>query len=399
MGRGERVYPEVFEGFMKQFYFKPEKTQRSFDLISEFRRKAQDHGWTKKEMRSAISKSVDLNNEKNFKPNRRTIDLFAGIGGLRLGFEKAGFNTVFSNDSDKRCKATYDLNFNSSKLVVEDIRYLEVEKLPEFDFLLAGFPCQAFSIAGNREGFNDKKGRGNLFFEIVRFLQKRKPEGFLLENVKNLKAHDNGKTYKIIIDTLHNLGYKTKDAVLNSMEFGNVPQNRERIYIAGFKNQEVWDAFQFPNSLPLAIKVEDLLEEDVPEKYFYNEKPLFEKIKSRIVDSGKVYQWRRKYVRENKSGVCPTLTANMGMGGHNVPIVKVDGGIRKLTPMECARIQGFPMNFKLPSWIPDSALYKQIGNSVTVTVVEAIAKKIAAALASASVARLAAGLDKDGMFL
>jgi DNA (cytosine-5)-methyltransferase 1 len=399
MGRGERVYPEVFEGFMKQFYFKPEKTQRSFDLISEFRRKAQDHGWTKEEMRSAISKSVDLNNEKNFKPNRRTIDLFAGIGGLRLGFEKAGFNTVFSNDSDKRCKATYDLNFNSSKLVVEDIRYLEVEKLPEFDFLLAGFPCQAFSIAGNREGFNDKKGRGNLFFEIVRFLQKRKPEGFLLENVKNLKAHDNGKTYKIIIDTLHNLGYKTKDAVLNSMEFGNVPQNRERIYIAGFKNQEVWDAFQFPNSLPLAIKVEDLLEEDVPEKYFYNEKPLFEKIKSRIVDSGKVYQWRRKYVRENKSGVCPTLTANMGMGGHNVPIVKVDGGIRKLTPMECARIQGFPMNFKLPSWIPDSALYKQIGNSVTVTVVEAIAKKIAAALASASVARLAAGLDKDGMFL
>jgi DNA (cytosine-5)-methyltransferase 1 len=368
-------------------------------LISEFRRKAQDHGWTKEEMRSAISKSVDLNNEKNFKPNRRTIDLFAGIGGLRLGFEKAGFNTVFSNDSDKRCKATYDLNFNSSKLVVEDIRYLEVEKLPEFDFLLAGFPCQAFSIAGNREGFNDKKGRGNLFFEIVRFLQKRKPEGFLLENVKNLKAHDNGKTYKIIIDTLHNLGYKTKDAVLNSMEFGNVPQNRERIYIAGFKNQEVWDAFQFPNSLPLAIKVEDLLEEDVPEKYFYNEKPLFEKIKSRIVDSGKVYQWRRKYVRENKSGVCPTLTANMGMGGHNVPIVKVDGGIRKLTPMECARIQGFPMNFKLPSWIPDSALYKQIGNSVTVTVVEAIAKKIAAALASASVARLAAGLDKDGMFL
>jgi DNA (cytosine-5)-methyltransferase 1 len=399
MGRGERVYPEVFDGFMKQFYFKPEKTQRSFDLISEFRRKAQDHGWTKEEMRSAISKSVDLNNEKNFKPNRRTIDLFAGIGGLRLGFEKAGFNTVFSNDSDKRCKATYDLNFNSSKLVVEDIRYLEVEKLPEFDFLLAGFPCQAFSIAGNREGFNDKKGRGNLFFEIVRFLQKRKPEGFLLENVKNLKAHDNGKTYKIIIDTLHNLGYKTKDAVLNSMEFGNVPQNRERIYIAGFKNQEVWDAFQFPNSLPLAIKVEDLLEEDVPEKYFYNEKPLFEKIKSRIVDSGKVYQWRRKYVRENKSGVCPTLTANMGMGGHNVPIVKVDGGIRKLTPMECARIQGFPMNFKLPSWIPDSALYKQIGNSVTVTVVEAIAKKIAAALASASVARLAAGLDKDGMFL
>lgn len=329
----------------------------------------------------------DLNNEKNFKPNRRTIDLFAGIGGLRLGFEKAGFNTVFSNDSDKRCKATYDLNFNSSKLVVEDIRYLEVEKLPEFDFLLAGFPCQAFSIAGNREGFNDKKGRGNLFFEIVRFLQKRKPEGFLLENVKNLKAHDNGKTYKIIIDTLQNLGYKTKDAVLNSMEFGNVPQNRERIYIAGFKNREVWDAFQFPNSLPLAIKVEDLLEEDVPEKYFYNEKPLFEKIKSRIVDSGKVYQWRRKYVRENKSGVCPTLTANMGMGGHNVPIVKVDGGIRKLTPMECARIQGFPMNFKLPSWIPDSALYKQIGNSVTVTVVEAIAKKIAAALASASIAK------------
>ncbi|MDP2741085.1 MAG: DNA cytosine methyltransferase [bacterium] len=303
------------------------------------------------------------------------MDLFAGIGGIRLGFEKAGFETVFANDFDEQCKLTYDLNFPRIKLVVEDIQKIDIDDLPEFDFLLGGFPCQAFSIAGYRQGFNDKKGRGNLFFDIARIIEVRKPEGFLLENVKNLKSHDGGKTFKIIEETLKKLGYHMNIRVLNSMDYGDIPQNRERIYMVGFKNKNYADNFSFPEPKKLLKKVTDLLEKNVPEKYYYNGKPLYEKLKKSIKEEGKVYQWRRQYVRENKSGVCPTLTANMGMGGHNVPIIRDEKGIRKLTPLECARIQGFPENYKLPK-ISDSALYKQFGNSVSVPVVEAVARQI-----------------------
>ena len=309
----------------------------------------------------------------------KTLDLFAGVGGIRLGFEHAGFKTVFANDFDAQCKHTYDLNFKKSKLVVEDMRKIGIDDLPEFDFLLGGFPCQAFSIAGYRKGFNDEKGRGNLFFDVARILDARKPEGFLLENVKNLRSHDGGKTFRIIQETLENLGYHIKPKVLNSMEYGNVPQNRERIYIVGFKNKEYRDKFEFPDPVKLATKITDLLEKNVDEKYYYNGKPLFEKLKNFVKEEGKVYQWRRQYVRENKSGVCPTLTANMGMGGHNVPIIKDKKGIRKLTPLECVRIQGFPPEFQLPK-ISDSALYKQAGNSVSVPVLEAVAKQMMRAM-------------------
>ncbi len=306
----------------------------------------------------------------------RTVDLFAGIGGIRLGFEKAGFKTVFANDFEKACADTYDLNFKTSKLVVEDIREIGIDDLPDFDFLLGGFPCQAFSIAGHRQGFEDDKDRGNLFFDIAKILKARRPTGFLLENVKNLKNHDGGKTFKIIRETLENLGYSVKYKVLNTMEYGNIPQNRERIYIVGFKEQRHCDNFEFPSPIKLKTKVLDLLENKIDDKYYYNGKPLYEKLKNDVKTPGRVYQWRRKYVRENKKGVCPTLTANMGTGGHNVPIVKDKKGIRKLTPRECALLQGFPKTFKLPNKLSDSALYKQLGNSVSVTVVEAVAEKM-----------------------
>ncbi len=304
----------------------------------------------------------------------RTIDLFAGIGGVRLGFERAGFETLFANDFEKNCKETYDLNFNKTALNNENIKKISADHLPDFDFLLAGFPCQAFSIAGYREGFNDKE-RGNLFFEIARIIEAKNPTGFLLENVKNLKGHDNGRTFKIIKNTLEELGYCVKTKILNSMEYGNVPQNRERIYIVGFKDPKHCQNFEFPDKVKLTAKMSDVLEKNVDEKYYYNGKPLYDKLKNKVTDKNKFYQWRRKYVRENKSGVCPTLTANMGMGGHNVPIIKDDKGIRKLTPRECASLQGFPKDFVLPN-LADSALYKQIGNSVTVPVVEAVAKQI-----------------------
>lgn len=309
----------------------------------------------------------------------RTIDLFAGVGGIRLGFEKVGFKTVFSNDFDPACKETFDLNFKDCHLLVEDINKIDIESIPDFDILLGGFPCQPFSIAGFRQGFNDVKGRGNLFFRIIEITKQKKPKVIFLENVKNLETHDKGNTFKIIKNMLEELGYVVKHKVLNTMNYGNLPQNRERIFIVGFLDKNVAENFKFPEKLKLNKKIQDFLESEVDEKYYYNGKPLYEKLKDDIKNQNTVYQWRRKYVRENKSGVVPTLTANMGTGGHNVPIILDNKGIRKLTPKECFLFQGFPRDYKLPK-IADSKLYKQAGNSVSVTVIERVAKNIKKAL-------------------
>jgi DNA (cytosine-5-)-methyltransferase len=316
-------------------------------------------------------KTLDQKKDKKFK----TIDLFAGVGGIRLGFEKAGFQTVFANDFEPKCADTYNLNFKDVPLTVGDITQISANDIPECDIVLGGFPCQAFSIAGYRQGFKDEKGRGNLFFDVARIIEAKQPEAFLLENVKNLATHDKGNTFRVIKETLEDLGYHVKHKVLNSMEYGNVPQNRERIYIVGFKNRKSFEEFNFPEPIPLTTSILDILEENVDSQYYYNGKPLFDRVKNDITEKGKVYQWRRQYVRENKKGVCPTLTANMGTGGHNVPIIIDDHGIRKLTPRECFRIQGFPDTYKLPD-ISKSALYKQAGNSVSTTVIERIANEI-----------------------
>lgn len=309
-----------------------------------------------------------------------TIDLFAGVGGIRIGFERAGFKTVWANDFDPYCRPTYDLNFKEVPLTVADIAKVKSSDLPRFDVLLGGFPCQPFSIAGYRRGFLDT-GRGDLFFEILRILRDKKPSAVFLENVKNLKTHDKGKTFNIISDAFDDLGYHMKVEVLNSMDYGNVPQNRERIYVVGFKSKKHAEAFEFPAPVTLKKAVTDLLDEDVDERYYYNGRPLYKKLKEIIKSRDTVYQWRRAYVRENKSGVCPTLTANMGTGGHNVPLIRDHKGIRKLTPRECARLQGFSESYKLPKDLPDTRLYKQLGNSVTVPVVERVARQIKKALA------------------
>lgn len=314
--------------------------------------------------------------------NLRTIDLFAGLGGIRLGFHAAGFTTVYANDFDKYACETYNLNFKTTQLHLEDITKVETKDIPEFDFLLGGFPCQAFSIAGYRRGFDDLKGRGNLFFDIARILEDKKPLGFLLENVKNLRGHDGGHTFKVISEALDALGYDVRAEVLNSMEYGNVPQNRERIYIVGFKKESgIMKNFEFPEKIPLTNTIQDILDkpETIDEKYYYNGKPLYERIKDYPFEEGRVYQWRRQYIRENKKGVSPTLTANMGMGGHNVPLVKDSRGIRKLTPRECARIQGYRDSYQLPNQT-DSHLYKQVGNSVSVPVIERVAQQMKIAI-------------------
>ncbi|MGI0482800.1 DNA cytosine methyltransferase [Geminocystis sp. CENA526] len=310
------------------------------------------------------------------------IDLFAGIGGIKIAFESEHFECVFSNDIDKYCKITFDYNFyknGTNSLFLEDIVNIPSTDLPDFDLLTAGFPCQPFSIAGYQKGFEDK-GRGDLFFEIIRILKEKKPQAFFLENVKNLKTHNKGNTLAFIYEQLETIGYKVKDAVLNTIEYGNLSQNRERIYIVGFLNQDFFNRFNFPDKIPLKKTIHDcLVTNNIDNKYYYNGKPLFEKLKQEVISQNTIYQWRRIYVRENKNNVCPTLTANMGTGGHNVPIILDNQGIRKLTPRECANFQGFPKDYQFPI-IPDSQLYKQIGNSVSIPVISRIAHNIRLAL-------------------
>ena len=311
--------------------------------------------------------NMNINKQNSLK----AIDLFAGIGGIRLGFEQAfgeKIEFVFASEIDKYARETYYANFG--EIPHGDITQIDEKNIPSFDILLAGFPCQAFSVAGHRKGFEDT--RGTLFFDVARIIKYHKPKVIFLENVKGLVGHDKGKTFKVILETLKELGYSVKYQILNAKDFG-VPQNRERIYIVGFLDSEV--ELEFPEQEELNKKIHDCLEIAIDEKYYYKNKPMYEKIKNEIVSTDTIYQWRRQYVRENKSNVCPTLTANMGTGGHNVPLILDKNGIRKLTPRECLNFQGYPAEYKLPK-IVDSQLYKQVGNSVVVTVIEKIAKLI-----------------------
>ena len=302
--------------------------------------------------------------------------LYAGVGGICLGFQRAGAKLLWANEFDRFACITYRDNF-SHKLYEGDVYNIDYNDLEYVDILCAGFPCQPFSIAGCQLGFDDD--RGNHFFKVADIIEHIKPKVVFLENVKHLYTHDNGNTYRVICDRLSKLGYTIDSMVLNSKDYGNVPQNRERIYIVCFNSQEDRKNFCFPDAIDRTVEIDDILDSVVNEKYYYENKPLYDQLKSEVVKRNTVYQWRRRYVRENMNGVSPTLTANMGTGGHNVPIVKTDNGIRKLTPRECFRLQGFPDSYVLPE-IADSHLYKQAGNSVTVTVIERIAKNIISAM-------------------
>lgn len=329
------------------------------------------------------------------KINKYTVgSLFAGIGGICLGLKNAGFSISWANEIDKNACITYRENFPDHKLYEVDINKLNPYQLKNVDVITSGFPCQAFSIAGYRKGFSDS--RGNLFFKTAEFIEKIQPEAFLLENVKNIRGHDEGRTFNTIRDMFEaKLNYSFIDFILNSKDYGNVPQTRERMYIVGFKNEAEYSKnsklkkndqntrvctlnFKIPDKIPLTKSIHDLiLKNKQDKKYYYSSNhPYYPELSEKIRSRNTIYQWRRIYVRENKSNVCPTLTANMGTGGHNVPIVKDDYGIRKLIPLECAKFQGFRSDFILPECIANSHLYKQIGNSVTVPVIERIASEI-----------------------
>ena len=306
--------------------------------------------------------------------------LFAGVGGICRGFEAQGANVVWANEIDKYACQTYRLNMQNTILIERDIHNVDEKNVPDFDIITAGFPCQSFSVAGHQLGFKDS--RGHLFFEIIRFIRTKKPRVILLENVKNLVNHDHGNTFKIIVDSLQEEGYYLKYKVLNTMDYGNIPQNRERIYIVGFRNKEDYCKFVFPIAVPLTNTISDIIDfnKKQEDKYYYTEKSKFYSLlKQYIIKGNTIYQLRRVYIRENKKSACPTLTANMGTGGNNVPIIKDKYGIRKLTPFECFKFQGFE-DIKLSTQVSDSQLYKQAGNSVSVPVIERIAKNIISAL-------------------
>lgn len=329
------------------------------------------------------------------KPNFTFIDLFAGIGGFRLAMQSCGGQCVFSSEWDDAAKQTYFENYG--EVPFGDITKPETKDLipKKFDVLCAGFPCQAFSIAGYQKGFDDV--RGTLFFDVADILEKHRPKAFYLENVKNLKSHDEGRTFAKIMDVLKNrLGYIVDSKIMNPCEYVNVPQNRERIFIVGFDPNQVGIPeryfrsgqfeFPFPEKIKLTKNIHDVIDDSIEtENLFYKENHrYYEKMKNVIVNPDSVYQWRRVYIRENKSGVCPTLTANMGEGGHNVPIVRTSKGIRKLTSEECLGFQGFPVNiqnpFRFPNTIAQSRKYKQAGNSVTKPLVESVSKNMIALL-------------------
>ena len=341
---------------------------------------------------------------KSKNPSFTFADLFAGIGGMRMAFERAGGACVLTSEIDSHARATYV----NQRWASDDGRHIYVNdvvdlgnmakaKTPDFDVMVAGFPCQPYSIAGLRQGFDDEKGRGQVFLSMLDILRKKRPKAFLLENVRGMLSHDAGRTIAYMVERLRGCGYDLlTPTVLNSMTHGGVPQNRERVFIIGFRRdlkvpvalsevESLFDnatpvsEFKWPKVTKPKKELQDLLDlEGVNEKYFYTPEKYdcYAEIAEAMTRIDTAYQWRRVYVRENKSGVCPALTANMGTGGHNVPLVKVNDEIRKLTPRECARLQGFPETFRFPSGMADAHLYHQFGNSVTVPLIEKIAKEL-----------------------
>lgn len=327
----------------------------------------------------------------------RAVDLFAGIGGIRLGFERAfgeEIETVFVSEWDKYAVDTYKANFKDDFDIAGDITAIDEKDIPGFDICLAGFPCQAFSIAGMKKGFDDDyKGmcRGTLFLDVARICEYHKPKVIFCENVKGLVSHDRGRTFAVIKETFGKLGYKVFSKVLNSKDFG-VPQNRERVYIVAFRNDIAPEEFAFPDPTDDTKRLRDITEEEpVPSKYYISEKywAFLKDHRARHEARGNGFGYE---IRE-PDGIAGAVVCG-GMGTERnliidkrqtelIPSAHVKGelnkeGIRKLTPREWARLQGFPDTFKLE--LADTRLYKQLGNSVTVNVIEAVAKEIKKAL-------------------
>lgn len=327
----------------------------------------------------------------------KSIDLFAGIGGIRMGFDRAfgkNIETVFVCEWDQFAQKTYKENFRDTFEIAGDITEIKENEIPEFDICLAGFPCQAFSIAGTggngRKGFDDDfkgRNRGNLFLDVVRICEYHKPKVIFCENVKGLYMHDRGRTFTVIRNAFRDLGYQVFFKVLNSKDFG-VPQNRERVYIVAFRDDLNLGEFKFPDPVNRQVSIRDILQDaPVPSKYYLSDVYVktLKAHKARHASKGNGFG----YEIRDLDGIAGTIVCG-GMGRERnliidhrehsmIPVTHIKGeinkeDIRKMTPREWARLQGFPDDFVLP--LADTHLYKQFGNSVTVNVIEAIARQI-----------------------
>jgi DNA (cytosine-5)-methyltransferase 1 len=309
--------------------------------------------------------NIDSKKENSLK----AIDLFAGIGGIRLGFEQAfgeNIEFVFASEIDKYARETYYANFGEEPY--GDITQIDEKKIPPHDIILAGFPCQAFSVAGHRKGFEDT--RGTLFFDVVRIAAHHKPRLIFLENVKGLVGHDKGRTFKVILETLNELGYSVKYQVLNAKDYG-VPQNRERIYIIAFLESD--DTFEFPKPMNKNVKVKDILEEKVDAKYTISDK-LWAGHQRRKIEHKEKGNGFGYSIFNGESSYTSTISARYYKDGSEILIEQQNKNPRKLAPREAGRLQGFPDSFKIK--VSDVQAYKQFGNSVSVPVIESISKNI-----------------------
>lgn len=328
----------------------------------------------------------------------RVCSLFAGAGGIDYAFEQAGCRTVWANENDRDACRTYHLNFPDVPLDRRDIRNVPAELIPDFDILVGGFPCQPFSSAGREEGFQDD--RGNLFFEICRIIDARKPTALFLENVANLETHDNGNTFRVIREQLTSRGYHLRYLVADAQDYG-FPQRRNRIYIAGFQDESAADRYTFPEKTALKSRIFDIIDRTVKGPDWSYLKPgteQYEKMDRAIRDENEMYRFSDgKYaakggVLSSRNGISFTLLAGMGNWHDREPVIRDQWGIRKLTPEECFRLQGFPENFSLKG-IPAKSAYRQAGNTVCVPVVAQFAERLVTALQSEDKA------DEPGLLL
>lgn len=302
--------------------------------------------------------------------------MFAGIGGICLGFKQAGFDIIWANEKDSAACRTYRYNFGSEYLVEGDIRKYDMQQLPKADVLAAGFPCQSFSVAGLKKGFNDT--RGQLFFEVIRAIEAIHPPVVFLENVENLMEHDNGKTFQVIYTSLVELGYILRYQPMATHEYANIPQTRRRIYIVAFRDYQICQKFKFPESVQLtttALNFLDLNEEQHEVYYYRNDSEFENYIRKRAVDNDGLYRIFDGRIKKYTQGKCPTLTASMN-SPRNAAVLRDAWGVRRITLREALRFQGFPKDYYFPNTIQLEDAYKQIGNSVSVPVIRSIAEQI-----------------------
>ena len=306
---------------------------------------------------------------------QKVCSLFAGIGGIDLAFKQSGFEVVWANEFDKDACKTYRHNFPDTLLSECDIRKVNAKGIPDFDILTAGFPCQSFSVCGNKKGFADD--RGNLFFEIMRIADKKQPQIIFLENVANLAEHDNGKTFNRIHNELAERNYYIRYIIADACNYG-IPQHRTRTYIVAFKDLDMCNKFQFPKEQPLEKHIFDIIDRSVKaeDRFYLNEKSVqYQKMKAAITDENQIYRFSDYGIQKSKDNISFTLKANMGTWYNRVPIIKDDFGIRTITPKECLALQGFPKSFDFTD-IPIKSMYKQCGNTVVVPVIKSIAKQM-----------------------